>query len=122
MMTDETVWLDSAARRARQEPWTLGCLLSGLADIEGTSGSDIAAELNCDSETVHWIFLCRRPSEHCFAQEVERIAARFSLDVKRLAGLVRRADAVVALAAATHDTSESILLAARDRQDREDKT
>jgi hypothetical protein len=121
-MTSETFWLDSAARRARQEPWTLGCLLSGLAEIEGTAGGDIAAELNCDAVTVHWIFLCRRPSEQHFTQDVESIAARFSLDVSRLAALVRRADAVAARAAATHDTAESILLAARDRQDKDDKT
>jgi hypothetical protein len=120
-MSNETDWLDSAALRAQEERWTLGCRLSRLAELEGGSTGDIAAELNCDAVTVRWIFLCRRPAEESFTQDVERIASRFSLDVKRLAALIRRAEAVAALGADTHDASESILLAARDRQDSEDK-
>ena len=100
----------------------MGSLLSRLAELEGTSGDDIAGELQCAAVTVRWVFLCRRPSGERFAQDVERIASRFSLEVKRLTALVRRADAVVSLAADTHDTSESILLAARDRQDSEDNS
>jgi hypothetical protein len=120
-MSNGADWLDSAARRAQEEPWTLGCRLSRLAELEGGASGDIAAELNCDPVTVQWIFLCRCPSAERFAQDVERIASRFSLDVKRLAALVRRADAVVALGAYTQDASESILLAARDREDPEGK-
>jgi hypothetical protein len=119
-VTNKIHWLESAARRAQCETWTLGWSLSRLAELEGTSCRELAAELNCDAATVEWLFLCRSPSTERFAQDVEQIASRFSLDVKRLAGLVRRADAVAALAAPTHDASESMLLAARDRVDDKD--
>ena len=120
-MTSRDNWLESAARRAQRETWTLGWTLSRLAELEGTSGYELAAELNCDAETVQWLFLCRSPSGERFAEDVERIASRFSLDTTRLAGLVRRADAVTALAASEPAASESILLAARDREDNNDK-
>lgn len=121
-MSNKPTWLDSAARRATKEPWTLGCTLSRLAELEGRSSGDIAAELDCDAMTVRWLFFCRRPSLDRFAQDVEHIASRFSLDMKRLAALVRRADAVIALGAQTHDASESVLLAARDREYPKDKS
>jgi orotate phosphoribosyltransferase-like protein len=95
--------------------------LSHLAELEGTSNRELATELNCDPATVQWLFLCRSPSSERFAQDVERIASHFSLDAKRLAGLVRRADAVMALAASGHNASEGILLAARDREEDKDK-
>jgi hypothetical protein len=119
MMSGEVNWLGSAARRAQSESWTLGWSLSRLTQLECTSNVDLAEELNCDATTVQWVFLCRSPSEERFAQDVERIASRFSLDANRLAALIRRADAIAALAAESHDVSESILLAARDREDDE---
>ena len=121
-MTSRDNWLESAARRAQRETWTLGDeRLRSSWPVEGTSGYELAAELNCDAETVQWLFLCRSPSGERFAEDVERIASRFSLDTTRLAGLVRRADAVTALAASEPAASESILLAARDREDNNDK-
>lgn len=120
-MTNKDHWLESAARRAQRETWTLGWSLSHLAELEGTSSRELATELNCDPVTVQWLFLCRSPSGERFAQDVEQIASRFSLDVKRLAGLVRRADAITALAAPGQRASEGILLAARDREKDKDK-
>jgi hypothetical protein len=120
-VTNRENWLESAAHRAQRETWTLGRNLSRLAELEGTSSHEFAAELHCDPATVQWLFLCRAPAGQRFAEDVERIASRFSLDVKRLAGLIRRADAVTALAASGHEMSDSILLAARDREDDEDK-
>lgn len=120
-MTNRAHWLESAARRAQRETWTLGWSLSHLTELEGTSSRELATELNCDPVTVQWLFLCRSPTSEQFAQDVERIASRFSLDVKRLAGLVRRADAITALAAPGQGSSEGILLAARDREEDKDK-
>lgn len=120
-MTNRENWLESAARRAQRATWSLGWNLTRLAELEGTSSRELAAELNCDAATVQWLFLCRSPTGERFAEDVERIASRFSLDVKRLAGLIRRADAVTALAAWGHDASEGILVAARDRQDDQEK-
>jgi hypothetical protein len=121
-MSEESRWLDFAGSRAQCESWTLGCTLSRLTQLEDTTGTDLAAELNCDATTVQWIFLCRAPSEEHFAEDVARIALRFSVDPNRLAALVRRADALAALAAESHNASESILLAARDREGDEGKS
>jgi len=120
-VTNRDHWLESAARRAQRETWTLGWRLSHLAELEGASSRELATELNCDPVTVQWLFLCRSPSRERFAQDVERIALRFSLDATRLAGLVRRADAITALAASDQGASEGILLAARDREEEKDK-
>lgn len=120
-MTNKDHWLASAARRAQRETWTLGWSLSHLAESEGTSSRQLATELNCDPVTVQWLFLCRSPSGERFARDVEQIASRFSLDVKRLVGLIRRADAITALAAPGQGASEGILLAARDREEDKDK-
>ena len=120
-MTNRENWLESAARRAQRATWSLGWNLTRLAELEGTSSRELAAELNCDAATVQWLFLCRSPTGERFAEDVERIASRFSLDTTRLAGLVRRADAVTALAASDPAASESILLAARDREGINDK-
>src|SRR5207302_6715236 len=97
-MTKAASWLGPAARRAQLEPWALGWILSRLCELEGSSHEDLAAELHCDVTTLRWIFLCRTPAEGRFAEDVERIALRFRLDANRLAAVVRRADAVVALA------------------------
>lgn len=114
-MTNRDHWLKSAARQAQRETWTLGWSLSRLAELEGTSSRELATELNCDLVTVQWLFLCRSPSGERFAQDIERIASRFSLDAKRVAGLVRRADAIAALAASGQCAPQGMLLAARDR-------
>lgn len=120
-MTNSEDWLESAARRAQRETWTLGWCLSRLAELEGNSSRELAAELKCDAATVQWLFLCRSPVGERFTEDVEQIASRFSLDIKSLVGLIRRAHAVTALAARSHDVSEGILLAARDREDDEDQ-
>jgi hypothetical protein len=120
-VTNRENWLESAARRAQRETWTLGRKLSRLAELENTSNYELAAELHCEAATVQWLFLCRSPTGERFAEDVQQIASRFSLDVNRLAGLIRRADAVTTLAVSGHDSSEGILLAARDRENDENK-
>lgn len=120
-MTNKENWLESAARRAERETWTIGWNLSHLAELEGISSHEFAAELKCDTATVQWLSICKCPGAERFAEDVEQIASRFSLDVKRLAGLIRRANAVTALADSGHTTSAGMFLAARDRED-EDKS
>jgi len=95
--------------------------LSRLCELENKSDPDLATELGCDLHTVHWLYLCRAPSHARFAEGIEQIAQRFRLDASRLAGLIRRADAVVAFAGHGYYASESeFLLAARDRGNDED--
>jgi len=120
-MRKERSWLGLAAERARTEPWTLGRVLSRCCELEGLSDDDIANELGCASETLRWLSLCRAPSEDRFADDVARVAQRFGLEAHRLAALIRRADAVAALAAPHHDAGDrELLMAAHDREDSED--
>jgi hypothetical protein len=119
-MRKETSWLGHAAERARNEPWTLGWILSRYRAAEGIFDDDVAVELGCDTETLRWIHLCRAPSQARFADDVARIADRFSVEPTRLAALIRRADALAALASPGHEASGAdLLLAARDREDKE---
>jgi len=121
MREKETSWLGHAAERARNEPWTLGWLLSRCCELEDISDDDIATELGCTPDTLHWIYLCRAPSQAHFSDDIGLIAQRFGLEPTRLAALIRRVDAVAALAAPCHDASDTVLLmAARDREDAED--
>jgi hypothetical protein len=120
-MTKEPSWLSDAARRAQFEPWTLGRLLSALCEQERTCDKDLTTELRCDASTLRWLYLCRAPTDSHFAQNIEQIARRFGVDASRLAALVRRADALEALAANTVNAEErKFLLAARDREDGEE--
>jgi len=82
-MTKEPSWLRDAARRAQFEPWTLGRLFSSLCELESTCDKDLITELQCDAGTLHWLYLCRAPSDAHFAGDVEQIARRFGLDPNR---------------------------------------
>jgi hypothetical protein len=120
-MTKQLDWLGHAAERARSESWTLGRLLSRCCELEGISEADVATELGCTLDTLRWIYLCRIPSQSRFSDDVGRVAERFGLEPRRLAALVRRADAVAALASPHHDADDAeLLLAARDREEGED--
>ena len=120
-MKKDPSWLRHVAERTRNEPWTLGRLLSRYCTLESSTEGEIATELGCTPDTLSWIFLCRTPSQKGFRDDVESIAQRFGLEPSRLAALVRRADAVVALAAPYHNAGDGeLLLAARDREDEED--
>lgn len=120
-MTKVPSWLAHAAQRSRIEPWTVGRLLSTCNELESISDEELATELGCDPQTLHWLYLCRAPSQERFAGDIARIAQRFGLDAHRLAAVVRRAEALSALGASGHDAGErELLLAARDHEDGED--
>lgn len=120
-MTKDPSWIGRAAQRARFEPWTMGGLLSQYCELEGSSHSDLAAELGCNLETLHWLYLCKAPSQARFAEDIGLIAERLGLEISGLVAIVRRAEALVALARPGHDVAETgLLLAARDRENKED--
>jgi hypothetical protein len=122
-MSAEPSWLRHAAQRSSLECWSLGRLLSRCRELEGSSDEMLAAELDCDVQTILWLSLCRLPSEARFVEEVRQVCSRFGLDSTRLAALLRRAQALEALtvqADVYEEASDQFLLAARDRDDEDD--
>jgi len=76
--------------------------------------------LRCRKEDLWRIALAVRPkSETEFASAAKRIADAFAIDLDGLISLLRLADAVNALSTPTSESSE-LLMAARDRSDKED--
>jgi len=80
--------------------------------------------LGCGAEILNWLSLCRNPSSEHFAEDLQTIVARFSVDAVKLSEIIRRVAAVAALRIGqtpVADSGESLLLAARDRDDEGEK-
>ena len=120
-MMPKTKWLDMAARRSTEHPWTLGAAFEEYCQLEGVTRDDVATLLGCSLDSLAWLSLCRRPPADRFANDVSRISERFHVDATRLAQIVRRVDVVGALRQPTisREDEERMLLAARDREGNE---
>jgi hypothetical protein len=112
-------WLKKAARRSAQESWMLGHVFERYRELKGQSEEELAVELGCSLEVLHWMSLCRRPTGKAFSEQVSAIAKRFAVERVRLIAVLRRVEVMDALSArpaggeATEE--ELLLLAARDR-------
>ena len=117
-MADRKV-LRRAAKRASRRPFFLASPLLAYARAERLDDAGLAARLGCDPADLPALLLCRRPTGEgpMFRSDVEAIAERFRLDPAQLAGLIRAADALVALGRAAPDVTDGMLAAARDRED-----
>jgi transcriptional regulator with XRE-family HTH domain len=115
-------WLEHAARRGSERPWTLGSVLDEYCRNEGLTREQLASFLGCTRESLAWLSLCRRPAGNHFAEDVTKIAGRFQVNAANLAQLVRRVDALVVLRR-PHDmkVDDPMLLAARDRDEERDE-
>jgi len=121
-MTTAPRWLAHAARRGSQRPWTLGAVLDEYCRNEKLTREQLASFLDCGPESLAWLSLCRRPVPDQFAEDVARIAERFHIDPAKLAQIVRRVDAVAVLRRPRDaEEADPVLLAARDRDEEEDK-
>jgi hypothetical protein len=113
------------AQRAGQDPFFLASALALYARSEQLDDPGLARELGCPPATLTLLRLCRRPRPEpaAFREDVGRIGARFAVDADVLARIVRRADALEGLRAASSATTvrddAGLLLAARDRDDEE---
>lgn len=117
-MTTTPRWLDRAARRGSERPWTLGAVLDECCRNEGLSREQLSSLLGCGLESLAWLSLCRRPAPERFAQDVARIAERFRIEPAKLAQVVRRVDALAVLRQPSNLKEEDpLLLAARDRDE-----
>lgn len=116
-MTKTPSWLERAAQRSSERSWTLGSVFDEFGRTEAMTRDQVAAFLGCEVETLHWIALCRKPDDGEFADDVQRIAERFEVDASKLAQLIRRTEALTALSKAKAPEEDSLLLAARDRDE-----
>ena len=118
-------WLKTAARHSEDKDWMLGHVFARYRELEGRSPEQLAAELGCSLEVLHWLSLCRRPTGEEFTEQVLAITKRFAVDPLRLASVLRRVEVLDAFAARPEGGEaayeDSLLLAARDRS-RDDET
>lgn len=122
-MMPKPEWLDVAAGRSVEHPWTLGVVFETYCRMEDVARSDLASFLGCSLDSLAWMSLCRRPAADHFGDDLAKICERFNVDASKLAHIVRRVDVVAALQQSTisrEDEEEPMLLAARDRDDEEE--
>ena len=102
------------SRFASGDPFYMGWHLARYSEMKGLSVTEMGGELGCLPETVNSISLCRAPRSEPphFQDDIERVADRFQVKAAKLMGIVR----YVQIA-----SDESMLLAARDRDMKEDK-
>ncbi len=121
-MTKTPRWLEQAARRGSERPWTLGAVLSEYSRYEGLTREQLSSLLSCSLDSLAWLSLFRRPAPERFAEDVSKIAERLQINASKLAQIVRRVDAVAVLRRAVNAQEEDpLLLAARDRDEERDK-
>ena len=111
-------YLAHLAERVTEAPDFLACALAEYARSERLDDAALAARLGCSVETLTHLRLCRMPRAQAplFWQDVEKIAARFSVNAEALAEGVRRGQALIILRnVEVGRTQEAgFLLAARD--------
>jgi hypothetical protein len=115
-MTKTHRWLQRAAQRTSERPWSLGSVLDEFGRTEDMAREQVAEFLGCGVETLQWLAICRKPDADEFVDDVRLIAKRFNLDASKLAQLIRRTESVAALSRAKV-TEDGLLLAARDRDE-----
>jgi hypothetical protein len=106
--------LENMACRLESDPFFLACPLKLYQKSEGLSEDTLAAGLKCSKEALLSVRLCRAPAgeEASFLDDIERIAARFSVDADALAEAVRRGQALFHMTSGRN--ASGTLLAARD--------
>ncbi len=111
--------LEHLARRVADHPFFLAAPLDRYARSAGLDDAALAARLQCPVAMLTRVRLCRNPSPEApmFWQDVETIAARFSLNAESLAEMVRFGQNLLRLegpAEGRAPDQPGFLLAARD--------
>jgi hypothetical protein len=106
--------LEHLARRLEDDPFFLACPLKLYAESEGLNDDSLAARLHCSTDTSVLICLCRAPTgdDESFQDDIEKIAAKFSVDADVLAEAIRRGQAIFEMQRSTN--AAGTLIAARD--------
>lgn len=110
--------LTRLARLAESRRSLMSSLMQLYREREGMDDEQLAAFLQCDTDALPRLALCRRPRQAPdFRGDIEAIAARAGADPSRLARLVRAAEAQESLRGGSGARQASMLLAARDYDD-----
>ncbi|QDF06050.1 hypothetical protein BHS04_22985 [Myxococcus xanthus] len=112
-------WLETAARRSTEKAWMLGHVFERYLAIEGITTTDLANQLGCSLEELHWMSLCRRPVGASFATQTIAVAHRFAVNERVLVRVLRHVEVIDALTSDTEGEAVTgasrIQIAARDR-------
>lgn len=108
--------INAFARRVEGDAFFLASALADYARSERLDELGLAEALDCTSETLSLLRLCRRPHPEpaSFRKDIDRIASRFGVRADVLAEVVRRSDALAHLRQ-TATADQGLLMAARDR-------
>lgn len=106
--------LEALAARAQDDPFFLASPLAAYAGGEGLDDAGLAAALGCSPGDLVMLRLCRAPHADSseFWEDVSRVAERFAIDPRRLAGAVKRGRVLLRLRAA--GAQAGLQAAARD--------
>jgi hypothetical protein len=107
--------LARAAERASEQRGFLGWDLARIRLFMAFDRHELARQLALDDAGLTRLELCRSPRrDRGFRSDVEVIADYVSSDARRLAGMVRLADALAVLRTAPASHADAVLAAARD--------
>jgi hypothetical protein len=106
--------LEHLGRRLVDNPFFVACPLTLYAKTEGLDEDSLASRLSCTKENLVLVYLCRAPAGEAdsFSEDIERIAAKYSVDANVLAEAIRRGEAIFHMKRGADSTGT--LLAARD--------
>ena len=117
--------LRRAASQASQVPFFLAGDLEAFRIRRNMGDGDLAYFLNCKSEDLPRLGLCRRldPDSGTFRSDVDRVADAFRVQAERLAQIIREREVLDAIGKVPprveQTTSEGLLMAARDMDSEE---
>lgn len=106
--------LEHLARRLEEDPFFLACPLKLYAESEGLTEESLASRLGCSVDACVLVCLCRAPTgdDEAFQDDIERVAAKFSVDANVLVEAIRRGQAIFEMRRNTN--AAGTLMAARD--------
>lgn len=107
--------LARAAERASEQRGFLGWDLARLRSFMALDRHELARQLELDDASLTRLELCRSPRrDRSFRADIEVLADYVSSDARRLAVMVRLADALSVLRTAPASLADAVLAAARD--------
>jgi hypothetical protein len=112
--------MKAALARIADKPSFIGSLFPAW---ETAFGADASRGLASDEDAVVALGLCLRPRLETWQKDIDEIAVACGIDAGRLANFLRQAITVERLAAAppVGETVDGRLLAARDRDDKQEE-